>query len=108
MDLVAVSLDRPSLASEARKRSGASFRFVADPHGELVDRLGLRHVGGNPAARDGQSEDIARSALVLVGGDGIVHWTHLATNYRVRPSAESVLESVRRALGAAAAGEVGG
>jgi hypothetical protein len=44
------------------------------------------------AAHDGK--DIALSASVLIDGDGIVRWTTVGTNVRVRPTPETVLAAI--------------
>ena len=61
---------------------------------QMIDAYGFRHV----AAHDGK--DIALSASVLIDGDGIVRWTSVTRNVRVRPDPGEALAAIDR-LGAA-------
>jgi peroxiredoxin len=51
-----------------------------------IDAYGLRHAGAGP---DGH--DIAHPASVLIDRDGIVRWTFVTRNVRVRPTPDDVL-----------------
>src|SRR5262245_47576687 len=64
------------------------FPILADPELRTISAYGLRHV----AAHDGK--DIALSASVLIDGEGIVRWTTVATNVRVRPTPATVLAAI--------------
>ena len=68
--------------------------MIPDTEGLLIDQLGLRDKGGNPFS----GEDVARSAHVLVSGDGKVMWTNYSRNYRVRMKPEEILRIAKRAL----------
>jgi peroxiredoxin len=57
----------------------------------MIDAYGLRHAHGGP---DGQ--DIAHSASVLIDRDGIVRWTFVTPNLRVRPLPSDVLAAIDR------------
>jgi peroxiredoxin len=70
------------------------FPILSDPELRAIDAYGLRHV----AAHDGR--DIALSASVLIDADGVVRWTSVTRNVRVRPSPGEVLAAIDR-LGAA-------
>ena len=72
-----------------REASGASFPFLSDPEGELVDLFDIRHGGGRV---DGA--DIAQSATFLLDGEGKVLWRRIARNYRQRPEPEEILAAV--------------
>jgi hypothetical protein len=37
---------------------------------------------------------VSHSASVLVDGDGVVRWTYVTTNVRVRPPADVVLAAI--------------
>ena len=91
--VVAVSIDTPEELRTMRESSGAGFPFLSDPEGELMDAFGIRHDGGR---MDGV--DIAQSASFLVDSGGVVRWQRVATNYRLRPHPEEILEEIDRLL----------
>ena len=74
--------------AELRRDAGLDFPILSDPDFRLIDAYGLRHRD----AHDGH--DIALSASVLVDGAGIVRWTFVTSNVRVRPPADVILAAV--------------
>ena len=78
-----------------REGAGADFDFFSDPEGRFIELLDVRHAGGNPM--DGG--DLPQSSSFLIQGDGTVIWSHLAPNYRVRPTPEHILGIVDQLLG---------
>jgi hypothetical protein len=48
----------------------------------------VRHVAGHEGA------DIALSASILIDRDGVVRWTHVTPNFRVRPLPSDILAVV--------------
>ena len=72
------------LARDAR----LDFPILSDPDLHTTDAYGLRHRDGH----DGH--DIALSASVLVDAGGIVRWTHVTPNLRVRPLPGTILAAV--------------
>jgi len=80
--------------AELARKAGLAFPILSDPDLRMIDAYGLRHV----AAHDG--EDIALSASVLIDGAGIVRWTSVARNVRVRPDPAEALAAID-ALGTA-------
>lgn len=80
--------DRQTNAELARQAK-LDYPILADPELHAVDAYGLRHPGGGP---DGK--DIAHSASVLIDGAGIVRWTMVTDNVRVRPTATDVLAAI--------------
>lgn len=91
--IVAVSIDSVEDIAKMRDSAGASFDFVSDPTGQLIDLLGVRHEG---AHFDGG--DLAQSASFLVAADGTVLWRQIADNYRTRPEPSEILEAADRAF----------
>lgn len=65
--------------------AGLDFPILSDPDLGTIDAYGLRHSEGH----DG--EDIALSASILIDGDGIVRWSHVTPNFRVRPLPTEIL-----------------
>ncbi len=76
-----------------RDSAGASFTFLSDPDGALMDLLDVRHARGR---YDGA--DIAQSANALVTSDGRVVWLHAAENYRKRVTPEAILAIIDERL----------
>ena len=76
-----------------RDAADATFEFLSDPEGELMDAVGIRHQGGRA---DGA--DIAQSASFLVDPKGRVLWRKLAENYRVRPKPAEILRAADQHL----------
>jgi peroxiredoxin len=68
--------------------AGLGFPILSDPDFRLIDAYDLRH----REAHDGQ--DIALSASVLLDGDGVVRWTYVTENVRLRPTPDEVLAAV--------------
>lgn len=76
-----------------RQASDATFPFLSDADGHLMDLLDVRHEGGMPG------KDIAQSASFLLTPDGKVLWAHLAKNYRERPLPQDILTVIDQRLG---------
>jgi peroxiredoxin len=92
--LLALSVDPPDKLLKTSEKIGAEFRFVSDSKGELLDRFGLRHEGGNPFT----GADIARPAQLLISREGVMLWSHYADNYRVRLTPAEVLTAAEKAV----------
>ena len=69
--------------------AGIAFPLLGDPDLHVIDAYGLRHPGGGP---DGA--DIAHSASILIDRDGVVRWTYVTRNVRVRPTPATVLAAI--------------
>lgn len=93
--IVAASIDTVEDIGKMRKSAGASFDFLSDPEGRLLDQLGVRHEGAHFDGRD-----LAQSASFLIGADGTVLWREIAANYRSRPAPSEILEAADRVLSA--------
>lgn len=88
--LVAISVDPPEKLALMKTSSAAGFDFVSDPEGKLLDRLDVRHRGGNPE----NGGDVAQSASFLIAPDGRILWRKIAENYRVRPEPAEILAAI--------------
>ena len=84
-----VAVDPVETSAELTRTAGLDYPILSDPDLKTIDAYGLRHRGGGP---DGH--DIAHSASVLVDRDGIVRWTFVTRNVRVRPLPSDVLAAV--------------
>jgi peroxiredoxin len=86
--VLGVVVDPVATNAELARTAGLEFPILSDPDLRAIDAYGLRHV----AAHDGR--DIALSASVLIDADGVVRWTSVTRNVRVRPSPGEVLAAI--------------
>ena len=86
--IVGIVVDPVETNAELARDAGLDYRLLSDPDLRVIDAYGLRHVGGH----DGH--DIALSASFLVDGDGIVRWSFITRNFRVRPTPDDVLAAL--------------
>lgn len=91
--IYAVAVDVPEELNRVRKKIKASFSFLSDKEGQLLDIFDVRHVDASP-----YGGDIARSSSFLLDRTGKVVWSHATPNYRVRKKPEQILAEIR-ALG---------
>lgn len=54
----------------------------------MIDAYGLRHAGGH------EGREVALSATVLIDAQGVVRWTSVTRNFRVRPTPDVVLAAI--------------
>jgi peroxiredoxin len=86
--VIAISVDEPADAKKMQEKCGAAtFTFVSDPEGKVLDALGLRHRGGDPRT----GKDIAQSATVIVDAKRTIRWQAIADTYLVRPDPDVVV-----------------
>lgn len=86
--MAGVVVDSVATNAELARAAHLEFPILSDPDLRMIDAYGLRHL----AAHDGQ--DIALSATVLIDADGVVRWTSVTRNVRVRPSPDEVLAAI--------------
>jgi peroxiredoxin len=86
--IVGVVVDPVETNARLVRDAGLAFPILSDPDMRLIDLYGLRH----PSGHDGH--DISLSASVLIDGNGIVRWTFVTSNVRVRPTPAQVLAAV--------------
>ncbi len=87
--MVAVVVDPPATNAELARDAGLSYPILADPDLRTIDAYALRHAGGGA---DGH--DIAHPASILIDSDGIVRWTFVTHNVRVRPTPDMILAAI--------------
>ena len=88
--VVGVVVDPVETNAQFARDAGLGFPILSDPDLRTIDAYGLRHRGGH------EGQDIALSASVLIDADGIVRWTHVTPNFRVRPLPADILAAVDR------------
>ena len=84
-----VVVDSPETNAELVRDADLHYPILSDPDLRTIDAYALRHKAAGP---DGS--DIADSASVLVDGAGVVRWTFVTRNFRVRPTPADVLAAV--------------
>ncbi|MCG8456746.1 MAG: redoxin domain-containing protein [Holophagales bacterium] len=89
MRVVAATVDSPEDLRRMRHASGASFEFLSDPEGRLLDLLRIRHEGASPTGGD-----VARSSSFLISPEGEILWAHLTPTYRLRPKPARILATI--------------
>ena len=89
MKLAGVAVDPPATNADLARQAGLAYPILSDPELRTIDAYGLRHEHAGP-----EGADIARSASVLVDADGVVRWTFVTTNVRVRPTPDDVIAAV--------------
>ena len=94
VELYAVSADPPDASRRLKKRLKIRFKFLADPSGQQLDALGIRHHEGR---NDGV--DIAYPTAILVDEAGDARWVHVAETARHRASEQDVFEAIARLHG---------
>ena len=87
--VAAVVVDDTATNAELARKAGIEYPILSDPDLHAIDAYALRHAHGGPEGRD-----IAHSASVLVDGAGVVRWTAVTDNVRVRPTPAEVLREV--------------
>jgi peroxiredoxin len=85
-----VVVDPVAVNADLSRDAGLGYPILSDPDFRLIDAYGLRHREGHDGG------DIALSASVLIDGGGIVRWTYVTSNVRIRPTPDDVLAAVDR------------
>lgn len=86
--VVGVVVDPVETNAQLARDAGLDFTILSDPDLHTVDAYGLRHTDGH------DDQDIALSASILIDTDGIVRWTHVTPNLRIRPSPGTILAAL--------------
>lgn len=100
--VVAVSVDDVAQSEALRRRVGLDIEFLSDHDGTLLDHLGVRDdaglIPGLSAAGFGGDDDVGRAIYLpttfLLDEDGVIRWIHRADDYRVRATADAVIDAI--------------
>ena len=87
--IAAVVVDPPETNATLARDAELGYPILSDPELRAIDAYGLRDAGTGPEGRD-----ISHSATVLIDGEGIVRWTSVTRNFRVRPTPADVLAAI--------------
>lgn len=66
------------------------FPLLSDAEEQVIKRYGLLHHKGHGEA------DIARPAVLLLDGQGVIRWAMFTDNFRVRARPEALLRAARQ------------
>ena len=86
-DVVAICVDGVEENARVAKRLELDFPILSDRDLLAIDAYGLRH-----QAASMEGHDIARPAVFVIDGAGIVRWRSLTDNWRVRVRPEEILK----------------
>jgi len=89
LKVAGVVVDPPATNADLAHQAGLAYPILSDPELRTIDAYGLRHEHAGP-----EGADVARSASVLIDADGVVRWTFVTTNIRVRPTPDEVITAV--------------
>jgi len=84
-----VVVDPVDVNANLARTAKLEYPILSDPDLRMTDAYRLRHTGGGP-----EGHDIAHSASVLIDRDGVVRWTKVTRNLRVRPTPADVLAAI--------------
>jgi peroxiredoxin len=111
VQIVAISVDRPSEEAKTEARHGVAFPMLSDPSLAAHRSYRVIHVPGEKerkflaglvdlASYSGESHgNFATPASILVDRSGVVRFVHVDEDFKTRPSAEQLLAVVDRTLG---------
>ena len=91
-EVVAISSSGVDDHRKVATRIGASFPILADPEGVAIRAYGLLHSGALP----GYDRPVARPAVFVLDGEGVIRERFLTDNWRVRARPERLLDALRR------------
>lgn len=86
--MVAVSVEPVAASRSAVAAAGFPFPLLSDPDLAVIDRYGVRD------DREPERGPLARPALFVVGGDGVVRFAHVGEHPRDRPAVGAMLLAV--------------
>jgi peroxiredoxin len=88
LPVLGIVVDPVETNAQLARDAHLDFTILSDPDLRTIDAYGLRHRGGH------RGHDIALSASVLLDANGIVRWTHVTRNFRVRPLPAEILAAI--------------
>jgi peroxiredoxin len=101
VDVVAISVDPPEISEKLRRKLDLPIRIASDPHGTLMDPLGIRDDGGMPpdliageVAKLNPSRDLFLATNYLLDEDGVIRWIYRPDTYRMRASVDELIAAI--------------
>lgn len=88
-EVLAICVDSVEENAGVVKKLGLEFPVLSDPELTVIDAYDLRHENAVM-----QGEHIARPGVFIVDRNGVVRWTELTENYRIRVRPEQIVEQL--------------
>ncbi len=92
VQVLAISVDPPDKGKWAQEKLNATFPFLSDSKGEVMELYGTR----SPQYHNREGGIINVPTLVLIDKTGTIRWIHQATDFRVREAIEEDLAQARK------------
>ena len=85
-EVLAISVDSPEKSGNLADKLKVPFPILSDPRHKVIDTYGILDPGG----------EISRAAVFIIDQKGIVRWSYIANDYKVRPLDETLLAELAR------------
>lgn len=85
-EILAISVDPPDKNRELVERLKLPFPVLADAGHKVIDAYDILDPGGK----------ISRAAVFVLDKKGIVRWTYVADDYKIRPLDDEVLAALNK------------
>ncbi len=85
-EVLAISVDPPEKSRNLADKLKVPFPLLSDPRHKVIDTYGILDPGG----------EISRAAVFIVDLKGVVRWSHISDDYKVRPLDETLLAELAR------------
>lgn len=85
-EIFAISVDPPEKSREMAEKLKLTFTVLSDPEHRVIDRYGILDPGGK----------ISIASVFIVDKKGIVRWSYVTDDYKVRPLDETILAELAK------------
>lgn len=85
-EILAISVDPPEKNRELADKLKLAFPVLSDTGHKVIDSYDILDPGGK----------IARAAVFVIDRKGVVRWTYVADDYKVRPLDDQVLAELNK------------
>ena len=86
-EILAISVDDPEKNKELAAKLNIPFPLLSDPDHKVIDTYDIL---------DSSNGKISRAAVFILDKKGIVRWTYVADDYKVRPPDEELLAELAK------------
>lgn len=90
-EVLAICVDPVEENAKVVAKLNLDFSILSDPERKTI---GVYNVLHKDALTAQGSDDIARPAVFILDRDGVVQWSHLTENWRVRVRSETILKQL--------------
>jgi peroxiredoxin len=85
-EILAISVDAPEKSREMAEKLKLTFTVLSDPEHKVIDKYGILDPGGK----------ISIASVFVVDKNGIVRWSYITDDYKVRPLDETILAELAK------------